>query len=83
MIGGLDVGLQKVHIVLGLLGKGIVVLAAANIALPAGQSGEDRLGLHQQGSDREDIGDLAINLVAGAYLDLVQIAQHVQTVRAT
>ena len=77
--GGADVGLQEVHIVLGLLRQGVVVLAAADIALPAGEGGEHGLGLHQQGRDGEGIGDLAVDLVAGADLDLVQVAQHVQT----
>ena len=75
--GGLDVLLDEVHVVPGRLGQLAVLGDAPDVALPAGQGLVHRLGLIQQGGHGEVGGDLSADVVAGAHLDLVQVAQAV------
>ena len=75
--GGLDVLFNEVHIVPGGLGQLAVVGDAPDVALPARQGFIHRLGPVQQSGHREVGGHLAVDLIAGAHLDLVEVAQAV------
>ena len=76
--GAADVLLQELHIGLGVLGQIRVIGDAADVALPTGQLGEHGLCAAQLGGHGEDVSHFAVDLIAGADRDLVQIAQHVQ-----
>ena len=67
-----------VYIVLSLSRKFIKFTDAGDVAFPSRQFLQDRLCLFQSGCGREASGDLAIDLVAHAYWDLIQIAQRIQ-----
>ena len=58
--------------------KSIKFTDAGDVAFPSRQFLQDRLCLFQSGCGREASGDLAIDLVAHAYWDLIQIAQRIQ-----
>ena len=70
--------LDEVHIVFAGLRKLIVFLDAPDVAFPARKGLIDRLCLLQERCYREVRGDLSVDLVAHAYLDLIQVAKGVQ-----
>ena len=68
---------QEIDIRPGRLGELLVVGLSPDVALPTGQRLVDGLGPCQEGRDGKVAGDLAVDLIAGANLDFVQVAQAV------
>ena len=66
------------HVVLGGLGQVLPAADGGDILLPAGDGGQDGLGTIQQGGEGEFIRFLAIQLIADADGDFLQIAENVQ-----
>ena len=67
-----------VYIVLSLSRKSIKFTDAGDVAFPSRQFLQDRLCFFQSDCGREASSDLAVDLVAHAYRDLVQIAERIQ-----
>ena len=53
--GCFDLFFDEVYVSLGVGGQGVVVRDAADVALPAGQGGEDGFGPLQQGGDGKSL----------------------------